>query len=155
MKKEKSAGAIIFRREGGNIYYLLLHYKAGHWDFPKGHVEHQEAEIEAVLREVKEETGLEKIKIIPEFTEKIEYSFRKHYSKKLEQREVSDNSLLLVPKEVVFYLAEAKEKNIQLSLEHLDFKWLSYEKALEEVTYTNAKNLLKKVHQHLLKYERK
>ncbi|MCZ2846222.1 MAG: NUDIX domain-containing protein [Candidatus Bathyarchaeota archaeon] len=155
MKKEKSAGAIIFRREGGNIYYLLLHYEAGHWDFPKGHIENQEAEIEAVLREVKEETGLEKIKIIPEFTEKIEYSFRKHYSKKPEQREVPDNGPLLVPKEVIFYLAEAKEKNIQLSLEHLDFKWLSYEKAIEEVTYTNAKSLLKKAHQYLLKHERK
>ena len=43
--KEKSAGAIIYRRDADNIYYLLLHYapsekgKKGQWGFAKGHVE--------------------------------------------------------------------------------------------------------------------
>lgn len=39
MPVEKSAGAVIFRKEEGKIYYLLLHYQARHWDFPKGHLE--------------------------------------------------------------------------------------------------------------------
>ena len=38
MISEKSAGAILFVKEK-EPRYLLLHYEAGHWDFPKGHVE--------------------------------------------------------------------------------------------------------------------
>jgi len=32
MKKEKSAGAIVFKKDK-EIEYLLLNYEAGHWDF--------------------------------------------------------------------------------------------------------------------------
>jgi 8-oxo-dGTP pyrophosphatase MutT (NUDIX family) len=39
-------------------------YGAGHWDFPKGHIEKNENEMAAVLREVKEETGIANIEII-------------------------------------------------------------------------------------------
>jgi len=42
MPKEKSAGAIILRKEDNKIYYLLLHYHSGHWEFPKGHIEGKE-----------------------------------------------------------------------------------------------------------------
>ena len=56
MERERSAGAIIFREEKRKIYYLLLHYESGHWDFPKGHVEKEEKEKETVKREIREET---------------------------------------------------------------------------------------------------
>ncbi|GAI42981.1 unnamed protein product, partial [marine sediment metagenome] len=39
MPLEKSAGAVIFSRSDKKIEYLLLHYQAGHWDFPKGNIE--------------------------------------------------------------------------------------------------------------------
>ena len=42
MPREKSAGAVIFRREDSKIYYLLLHYTARHWDLSKGHIEEGE-----------------------------------------------------------------------------------------------------------------
>ena len=59
MAFEKSAGAVLLRRKAGQIEYFLLNYpskKGGHWDFPKGHIEKGETEIETVRREVKEET---------------------------------------------------------------------------------------------------
>ena len=65
MRKEKSAGAIVFRIENTKPKYLLLHYpssanaKKEYWDLPKGHVEEGETEEETARREVKEETGLE------------------------------------------------------------------------------------------------
>ena len=39
MKKEKSCGAIVYRKQEGVIQFLLIHQTLGHWTFPKGHVE--------------------------------------------------------------------------------------------------------------------
>ncbi|MFH1332713.1 MAG: NUDIX domain-containing protein, partial [archaeon] len=54
MIKEKSAGVIVYN----NGEFLILQYTAGHWDFPKGHIEKGETERETALRELKEETGI-------------------------------------------------------------------------------------------------
>ena len=40
---------------------ILMIYRRGFWDFPKGKIEEQESPVEAALREVKEETGLKHI----------------------------------------------------------------------------------------------
>ena len=55
MKQEKSCGCIILNEKNE---VLLIHHNAGHWDFPKGHVEEGETEVQTAIREVKEETGL-------------------------------------------------------------------------------------------------
>ena len=83
MPREKSAGAIIFRRDDGNIYYLLLNYmptekgKRGQWGFAKGHVETGETEEETAKREIFEETGLRELKFIPGFKKLEKYIFKK------------------------------------------------------------------------------
>ena len=89
MEKEKSAGAVIFKPFKQGNKYLLLHYEAKHWDFPKGHIEKGEKEEDTVRREVKEETGIEKIDILKGFKENI------HYFYKFEGR--------LMSKDVVFF----------------------------------------------------
>jgi len=43
MAKEKSYGAVVFRRDG-DLWYLILQYGAGHWDLVKGHGERGESE---------------------------------------------------------------------------------------------------------------
>jgi len=136
MLLEKSAGAVIFRKEGNKTYYLLLHYPRGarkpkpYWDFPKGHIEKGEKELDTVKREVREETGLEDIGFVGNFKERIEYFFRQE----------EKNILKLV----TFYLAETKEKDVKISSEHAGFKWLSYEKALKKLTFQNAQKILQK-----------
>ena len=136
MLLEKSAGAVIFRKEGNKTYYLLLHYPRGarkpkpYWDFPKGHIEKGEKELDSVKREVREETGLEDIGFVGNFKERIEYFFRQE----------EKNILKLV----TFYLAETKEKDVKISSEHAGFKWLSYEKALKKLTFQNAQKILQK-----------
>lgn len=141
MPVEKSAGAIIFRKEGGKIYYLLLHYPTGsrtskdYWDFPKGHIEKGEEETETVKREVEEETGLKKIEFVEGFKEWIKYFFKDQGK--------------TVFKIVTFYLIETKEKNINISFEHIGYQWLPYEQALDQVTFKNAKEILKKAHNFL------
>ena len=55
MKQEKSCGCIVLDKRT----VLLIKHNSGHWDFPKGHVEGEESEVETAIREVKEETGLD------------------------------------------------------------------------------------------------
>jgi bis(5'-nucleosidyl)-tetraphosphatase len=135
MPVEKSAGAVIFRKEKDTIKYLLLHYELGHWDLAKGHIEKGEDEIATIKREVEEETGLKDIKFIRGFREAIKYYFR-----------VEGKTIL---KFVTFYLAETKTKEIKISEEHQGFLWLSYKEALRQLTFKNAKDVLKKANDFL------
>ena len=146
MPREKSAGAVVFRKKDNKIYYLLLHYEAGHWDFPKGHIEKGESEEETAKREVREETGIEAIKIIKGFKELTKYFFRDTYNLKKGQEKPS-----LIFKTVVFYLAETKTKEVKISFEHIGYKWLPYEQSLEQLTFKKAKEILKKANQFLIK----
>jgi len=141
MPVEKSAGAVIFREERDKIFYLLLHYQSGakrphpYWDFPKGHIEKGESPEGTAVREVKEETGLKDIKLVEGFKETIKYFFR--YEK---------NDIL---KFVTFFMAGTRTKKVKISFEHIGYKWLPYEEALEQLNFKNAKEILKKAHDFL------
>lgn len=141
MPIERSAGAVVFRKEKGNISYLLLHYQAGHWDFPKGNIERGEKMKETVKREIKEETGIEDIEFISGFKENIEYFY------KLKGQTIF--------KTVTIFLVETKTREIKISCEHIDFEWLSYEEALIRLTHKNAKEILKKVNEFFYKTQEK
>ena len=75
-KVEQSAGAVLFRRQGGRIVYLLLQHIRGHWAFPKGHVEGRETSIETARREINEETGISRIRFMPRYKETIKFRFQ-------------------------------------------------------------------------------
>lgn len=135
MLRENSAGAVIFRNEGSKRYYLLLHYEEGHWDLVKGKMERGEDERDAVIRETKEETGIEFITFVPGFRDRISYIYKKN----------SDE----IHKEVVFYLAETKKAEVKISWEHRAYQWLSYEKALDRLTYDTAKKILERANNFL------
>ena len=137
MPKEKSCGAIVFKRQKDYAKYLVLHYGAGHWDFPKGHQEKNEKEEQAAAREIKEETGIEDIEFVDGFNEKINYFYKKGEE--------------TVYKEAVFFLAETHQEEIILSSEHIGYAWLSYENAYKKLTFNNAKELLRKANQFLYK----
>ncbi len=135
MPVEKSAGAIIFREEQVNIYYLVLHYQAGHWDFVKGNIEKGEEMKQTIIRETEEEIGIRNLEFVKGFKETIEYFY------KLKGRTIF--------KTVVFFLTETKTEEIKLSQEHIGFAWLAYEDALKRLTFENAKEVLKKANEFL------
>jgi len=128
---EKSCGAVVFRRNG-STKYLLLHYEGGHWDFVKGHVEEGESEKETVLRESEEETGISDLTFVEGYREPISYFYRRAGK--------------TVKKDVIFYLVETKTEEVRLSREHVGFDWLRYERAMERLTYKNARDTLQKAH---------
>ncbi len=135
MIEKKSAGAVIFNETLGERYYLLLLYDAGHWDFPKGGIEEGESEIDAVIREVREETGITDLKLIEGFQQTISYQFRSSEGE--------------INKTVVFYLGRTSTFKVTLSHEHKAYAWLKYEDALEHLTYDTARAVLKLAHKFL------
>ena len=130
MIKETSAGIVLFRKEGTKKLFLLLHYPSGHWDFIKGKMEKGETTHETAIRETKEETGITDIIFIENFEKWIEYNFK--YKGEL------------VQKKVVFFLAETKTEEIQISHEHIGYTWMDYNTAMEKTTFDNAKIVLTK-----------
>jgi len=152
MPKEKSAGAIIYRKDNGVNHYLLLHYapaekgKKGQWGFAKGHIEQGETEIETAKREIAEETGIKDLKIIPEFKELEKYFFRRNYGLEGEARKKAP----WIFKSVIFFLAETKTKDIKISDEHIGFMWLPIEEAIKKTTFKNSKKLLEKANEFIV-----
>ncbi|MEF8879071.1 MAG: bis(5'-nucleosyl)-tetraphosphatase [Candidatus Thermoplasmatota archaeon] len=135
MTKEISAGAVIFN----NNKYLLLKYSLGHWGFVKGKIEKNETPQQTFLREAEEETNIKKenLKIIKNFKEKINY----YYKRKQET----------IYKEVIYFLAKSSTNEVTLSHEHIDYKWMEYAPAIEQLTFENTKNVLRKAHKLLKK----
>src|SRR5687767_3658997 len=79
-REERSAGVVLFRAEraappgdDGRLF-LLLDY-GRYWDYPKGHVEKGEDDVTAVLRELREETGIGDAQLVADFRHEITYFF--------------------------------------------------------------------------------
>ncbi len=132
---EKSCGAVVYRGNGISRLYLLLEYVAGHWGFPKGHIEEGESEQQTALREMGEETGITDFSLRDGFRGEIRYSFHR-----------GDNT---VDKRVIFFILEAGADEVKLSSEHIDYRWLTYSEAREKLTYDNTKHLIDKVEDFL------
>ena len=59
-KEQVSAGGVVFRQRGGQTEVALISVgDEPRWQLPKGLVDKGESPVEAALREVREETGLE------------------------------------------------------------------------------------------------
>jgi len=147
MPKEICAGAVIFKKEGEKISYLLLHYPAhkhraqkSYWGFAKGHIENGEDELFAVKREIVEETGIDQLCLAGGFRAVLNYEFP--FEGKI------------IPKEVIFYLAQVDDGQIRLSAEHDGYVWLPYQEALEILSFDNAKEILKKGNEFLAECSR-
>lgn len=136
---EVSAGAIIFIRNN-EIRYLLLYKKASppykeSWGFPRGNVDDGENEMQAAVREVKEETGITYLKFVKNFREQVEFFYMK------ERR--------LTKKRIVYFLAETNNEDVKISHEHTSYSWLEIDDALARLKHKGAKEILEKAHKLL------
>ena len=61
MKHEHSAGAVLYTLNDGEPYFVIVMEKSGYYGFPKGHLEGDETEEQAALREILEETNISAI----------------------------------------------------------------------------------------------
>lgn len=138
---ETCVGAVVYSVHENNIYIALVHDVFGHWTLTKGKLEKGESEKEGIVREAKEELGIE-IKIKDSLGENTYETFHPEKGK--------------LRKHVVYFLAEAPFE--ELTLENKkekggldDVKWFKLAEILDLNFYgdilpiiTKAINLLVK-----------
>lgn len=137
-QRHKSAGVIVFRRAGDECLFLLTLSKLTKralWEFPKGGVEKGETLIQAALRELSEETGIDEseVALVPDFQKTEDYRFTAG----------DDGQRTLIHKQVTYFLGETTKSAVTLSLrENSEFAWLPLPDALKRLRYSKRKKLL-------------
>jgi bis(5'-nucleosidyl)-tetraphosphatase len=134
--KEESFGIIpLSQKDGVWLVFLILHAKGNHWSFPKGHAHEGESPKEVAVRELKEETSLEVVRLLQE-TPLIEaYQFRKKYETVLK---------------TVYYFPAIVSGTVRLQGEEIrDGKWIPLSEAEKQLSFKEARSLCKQVIQLL------
>ena len=130
--------AIIFRRNGNKVEYLLLKRlpeRNGFWQPITGGVEEGETRNEALRREIKEETGIKNIVAVLEDL----YLF-----------EFSDPNL---NQEYVYGVEVSPSEEIALDQkEHSEYKWCSFQEALQLLHWRENKEALRKLNKTLTQH---
>jgi bis(5'-nucleosidyl)-tetraphosphatase len=132
---EQSIGAVIrycTSVENAECEFLLLKNRRGFWGFPQGHKEKGETEIQTLIREVFEETGIAYL-YIQSYIGRIHYSYFRADGMKSE-------------KEVRFYFATTTTRNVIISKEHDDYKWVKFSDALCILDHRQLKSILVRGH---------
>ena len=130
----KGVVAITFDKDK-NFSFLILKKKGAWegWQFVQGGIEEGESPEKAVVRELKEETNLDGT-IAKKLDFKSEYWFNWEGER--------------VHKFLTFFLVKAdRTKEIKISEEHSEYKWVDYETALKEIKFN--KELFVKAYQEL------
>jgi len=134
--EERAAGFVLFRSSRQDYEYLILRHRGEeYWAFPKGRLEDGEADLEAALREVGEETGIHHLRPVEGFRRISRYRFARGGA--------------TVDKTVVYYLGEALDADVILSSEHVDYRWASHADASRILTYTESRDVLDAAHERL------
>jgi 8-oxo-dGTP pyrophosphatase MutT (NUDIX family) len=126
---ETSAGGVVFRRSGDQAFFLLIRDPYENWGLPKGHLEAGETPEQAALREVGEETGIERLELRSPLGT-IDWFFR----------EGPD----LIHKYCHFFLMETDDEATRPQVDEgiSECLWLPLPEALKTLTYDNARAVL-------------
>jgi len=140
-KIRKAVFVVTYRIENSKPVYLLLkrklHWKG--WEFVKGGMDKGETALQAVKREIFEETGQKAANI-------KKYKFRGYYKY---NREFADRKGVSWQSYALFS-AELKKDKVKIDkLEHASYKWMPFENALKKLTWQNQKKCLKIVNKKI------
>ena len=131
LRREVSAGGAVYRQvEGREPQFLLILDSWNRWTLPKGLIEPGEESLQAAVREVREETGVD---VEPRgFLDLINYFYR-------------DGQGELVYKTVHYYLFAVKDGQVVPQLEEIsDARWFPAREAVERCDYPDTRPVLEK-----------
>jgi len=130
---ELAYGVVPLQLRDGKWYTFIVHRtkSGGFWEFPKGHMDEGETQLEAAQRELKEETGLEFV-----------YVLHKEPLIETYQYQLDGDTH---HKQVYYYLGMVQgEVKLQPS-EVNDGKWVSLDEAESHVTYETSQSICRQV----------
>ncbi len=134
MRREVSAGGVVFYKKGDKFYFLLIknssiaHAGVSYWGFPKGHIEENESSEGAANREVREETGVEATVV----------------SKLGESKYVFEREGQKIFKIVIIFLMEYAGGDVKRQEEEIsEAVWLSFDEALQTLSFSKDKEFLR------------
>ena len=118
IEKRLSCGVVIAREtESGWLTLVLRAYH--HWDFPKGIREPGEASLQAALREVREETGIDDLE--------FEWGERHFETGPYSRGKVAR-----------YYIARSRQSDVEMGIspetgeaEHHEWRWVSFDEAYD------------------------
>jgi bis(5'-nucleosidyl)-tetraphosphatase len=131
MEEKKGVSAIIYD-DNGSFYFLIFHRVRGWdgWEFPKGGIKEGETSEEALVREVREETGLSKFRV----------------AGKLDEQRIFEADGV---KHVFDVFVVESSMNIPVTLqkedpEHDTYLWATKDRVLEKLTWDEEKAAVEK-----------
>lgn len=131
MQQSISSGIIPARRTDKGWELLLVQLHAGHWGFPKGHVEKDEEFRTTAVRELLEETGLSVKSFLTDEIFEENYIFT-HQGKR-------------ISKKVIYFLAEVEGDLLIQEEEIKAAKWVPLSKSVQEMTFPAGRAMCNRV----------
>ncbi len=128
--REPTAGGIVYRFDAkGQVEILLIQDAKDRWTIPKGHIEPGESAKQCAEREIREETGLQEMRM-DSWLGKINFRYRRQ------------QSLVLMTTQI--YLVEGKGKTNELQKEEWmnGIGWFPAPKALDMIEYEDIEKLI-------------
>ena len=129
--REPTAGGIVWRRnrQTKEVEILLIQDSKNRWTIPKGHIEEGESARDTAEREVREETGIDKMKTMG-WVGKINFRYRRQ------------NSLVLMSTQI--YLIQALGNSDYPKKEEWmnGIGWVKANDALEKIEYEDISKLI-------------
>ena len=129
--REPTAGGVIFRRNkrSNEIEILLIQDAKNRWTIPKGHIEEGEDAKTTAEREIREETGLQEMRVF-NWLGKINFRYRRM------------TSLVLMTTEI--FLVKALGDTDKLKPEDWmnGIKWFTAAQALDKIEYDDIGKLI-------------
>lgn len=129
--RETTSGGVVFRRneKTKELEFLLIQDAKNRWTIPKGHVEKNEEPKDTAEREIREETGLQEMKVM-NWLGKVNFRYRRNHT--------------LVLMTMHIYLVQGLGNTNRLHPEDWlsDIQWLPATKAVDLIAYEDIGKLM-------------